>query len=372
MGKPRVIISGGGTGGHVFPAIATANAIRKKYPEAEILFIGAMGKMEMEKVPAVGYPIKGLWISGFQRNFSLTNFLLPLKVLVSLLHAAWIILHFKPQVVVGFGGYASGPTLRMASLLGIPTAIQEQNSIPGKTNQLLGKKAKAVFVAYDHMEKYFLKSKIIKTGNPVRFELIDQNSLRDEAFRYFGLDPAKKTLLIIGGSQGARTINLTLGNGLKELLSHQIQIIWQTGKASFETGLAALEQADINKNSAAVKVVEFIDRMDLAYACASAIVSRSGAMAIAELCMVGKPVILVPFPYAAEDHQTLNALSLVKNDAARMISNQDAPEKLISTILEILGDEKGSEEMASNLKKMAIPESAERIAGEIFKILKMS
>lgn len=367
MLKYRILISGGGTGGHIFPAISIADAIRKRYPDSEILFVGALGKMEMEKVPAAGYRIIGLWISGFQRKFSVSNVILPLKLLVSLLHAAIIILRFKPNVVVGVGGFASGPTLRMASLLGIPTVIQEQNSFPGKTNKILGRKAKVVCVAYDHMEKYFQQTSIVKTGNPIRSEISNPLVLSDEAFQFFNLDKSKKVLLVIGGSQGALSINNAIADGLKTLVANGLQIIWQTGKNGWARSIEAIHSQGYNENEGAIRIYDFINRMDLAYDCASVIVSRAGAIAIAELSSIGKPSILIPFPHAAENHQTRNAVALVEKQAVLMISNHEANEKLVSTILWIVNNFDESLKMADNLKKLSVNNSAELIVDEIFK-----
>lgn len=372
MPDTRIIISGGGTGGHIFPAIAIADAIKRRNPAAEILFIGARGKMEMEKVPSAGYRIIGLWISGYQRNYSWSNLLLPFKIIFSLIQAAIIILKFKPHAVVGVGGFASGPTMRMASLLGVPTAIQEQNSFPGKTNKLLAKKAGVVCVAYDNMERYFKNAKIVKTGNPIRSDFNRTGDISDESFRYFNLDKTKKVILVVGGSQGAVSINNAISIGLKNLIDSGFQIIWQTGRNGFQKAGEAIRSQGFDTENGMIRVYDFINRMDYAYTCASLIVSRAGAIAIAELCTVGKPLVLIPFPHAAEDHQTQNALALVEKQAAILIRNQDASQMLIKTILHMMDNYHDSLKMAENLKKLALHNSSDLIVDEIFNLIKVS
>lgn len=347
------MISGGGTGGHIFPAIAIANAIKKGYPDTEFLFVGALGRMEMEKVPAAGYPILGLPVKGFDRKNMLRNIGI-VKDLIRSLGKAWqAIRAFKPDVVVGVGGYASGPTLRMANLLGIPTVIQEQNSYAGVTNKLLAAKASAICVAYDRMERYFPKEKIIQTGNPVRQDLIAPAAMREEAFRYFNLDPNKKTILIIGGSLGARTINESIEKGLERFDKNNIQIIWQTGKSYAETQKVI---------SDFICRVPFISRMDLAYLAADLVISRAGASSISELCLLEKPVILVPSPNVAEDHQTKNALALSEKNAAVLVKDTDARASLTDTAIRLVNNPAKLLSLKENIAKMAYHNSADKIA----------
>lgn len=356
----RFIISGGGTGGHIFPAIAIANTLKKQSPDSDILFVGANGRMEMERVPAAGYKIKGLNIAGFQRGKIQSNLGLPFKVLSSLLDAYSIIKDFKPNAAIGVGGYASGPLLMAASLSGVPSVIQEQNSFAGITNKILSKRAKKVCVAYEGMDKIFPKEKIVLTGNPVRAEILNKNIDRTKAYKYFGLDENKKTILIIGGSLGARTINESVYASLNSSVNYNVQLLWQTGKTwSME-----------NKGWANVVQLPFIDRMDYAYAVADIIISRAGALSIAELQNIGKPVILVPSPNVTEDHQTHNAMALVKNSAALLVKDNEAKEKLMSTGIKLLSDEPKKKELADNISKMAISDAAERIVAEILKVAK--
>jgi UDP-N-acetylglucosamine--N-acetylmuramyl-(pentapeptide) pyrophosphoryl-undecaprenol N-acetylglucosamine transferase len=360
----KFIISGGGTGGHIFPAIAIANALRSKLPGADILFIGAKGRMEMEKVPAAGFRIEGLWISGLQRKLSLKNLVFPIKLISSLIKAAGIIRSFKPDVVIGVGGYASGPTLRMAAMKKIPCLIQEQNSFPGITNKILAKKATKICVAYDGMEKFFPVGKIVLTGNPVRQHVVEINNKRREALQFFNLDDQHPTLLVVGGSQGSVSINNTIRNNLDLLAGNNIQIIWQTGKTGFEQAKTIVSQ----KNHSQIRVVDFIDRMDLAYAAADCAVSRAGAIAISEICAVGIPAILIPLPSAAEDHQTKNAGALVSKNAAILITDSEAKEKLGKEVIGLINDPIRKNLFSENLKKLAISDSASRIAGEIIKL----
>jgi len=361
----KFIISGGGTGGHIFPAIAIANALKEKQPDANILFVGAKGKMEMEKVPAAGYPIEGLWISGLQRKLTLKNLSFPFKLVSSLAKARSVINKFKPDMVIGVGGYASGPTLRVASGKGIPTLIQEQNSYPGITNKLLAGTVSKICVAYDGMEKFFPSEKIIKTGNPVRKQVIDIKGKREEAARYFGLETSKNTLLIIGGSQGALSINKSITKNLDNYLQKGYQMVWQTGKY-YDKGAQTLAK---QKNSKSLVVTAFIDRMDLAYALADVIISRAGAIAISEICAVAKPPVFIPFPAAAEDHQTKNAQALVDRDAAFMIPDAEAMEKLGETVIKLMENEEIKTMLSGNLKKLAIKNSADRIADEILNLV---
>jgi len=360
MSSKRFIISGGGTGGHIFPAIAIANTLKKQLPDSDILFVGANGRMEMERVPAAGYKIKGLNIAGFQRGKIASNLGLPFKVLSSLLDARTIVNDFKPNAAIGVGGYASGPLLMAASLSGVPCVIQEQNSFAGITNKILSKGAKKVCVAYEGMEAIFPKEKIVLTGNPVRAEILNKNVNRADAYKYFELNESKKTILIIGGSLGARTINESVYASLNNSSTEGIQLLWQTGKSW---------NAE-NKGWHNVTQTAFIDRMDFAYAIADVIISRAGALSIAELQNIGKPVILVPSPNVTEDHQTHNAMALVKNNAAIMIKDNEAKEKLMSAAFELLNDESKKKELSDNISKMAISDAAERIVAEILKVAK--
>jgi len=362
----KIIISGGGTGGHIFPAIAIADAIRKKLAQADILFIGARGKMEMEKVPAAGFPIKGLWISGLKRELSPENLMFPLKVLHSLIKATCIIHRFKADVAVGVGGFASGPALRAAMMLGIPALIQEQNSFPGMTNKLLGKKASKICVAYEGMEKFFPSDKIIITGNPVRKEIIETEGKKGEAASFFGLKASKKTVFIVGGSQGAYSINTCIEKLLPLLKEKQVQLLWQTGR-NFEQRAS---EACVNAGYEEVKVVDFIQRMDLAYALADIVVSRAGAIAIAELAAVCKPVIFIPLPTAAEDHQMKNARRLEEKEAALVIKDHEAAEKLPSLLLNLLGDEASRKKLEKQIGTFAIVDADEKIADEIIALIK--
>jgi UDP-N-acetylglucosamine--N-acetylmuramyl-(pentapeptide) pyrophosphoryl-undecaprenol N-acetylglucosamine transferase len=362
MSKLKFILSGGGTGGHIYPAIAIANELKKRFPEAEFLFVGAKDKMEMQKVPQAGYAIKGLWIAGLQRKLTLQNALFPIKLLSSLWESRKILKSFKPDVVIGTGGFASGPLLNVANSLNIPTLIQEQNSYPGITNKLLSKKAAKICVAYENLEQFFPKEKMILTGNPVRQDLIDVSSKREEAIAFFKLDPKKKTLLILGGSLGARRINQLIEKELQGLMSQKVQIIWQCGKLYLE---------DYSKyNSAQVQVVAFIERMDLVYAAADVVISRAGASSVSELCIVGKPVIFIPSPNVAEDHQTKNAQAIVDKKGAIMIK-ESALEDEFSIVLEaLLKDEGKQQHLGNNIKKLALPQATIQIVDEIEKLLK--
>ena len=362
MSKLKFILSGGGTGGHIYPAIAIANELKKRFPEAEFLFVGAKDKMEMQKVPQAGYAIKGLWIAGLQRKLTLQNALFPIKLLSSLWESRKILKSFKPDVVIGTGGFASGPLLNVANSLNIPTLIQEQNSYPGITNKLLSKKAAKICVAYENLERFFPKEKMILTGNPVRQDLIDVSSKREEAITFFKLDPKKKTLLVLGGSLGARRINQLIEKELQGLLSQKVQIIWQCGKLYLE---------DYSKyNSSQVQVVAFIERMDLVYAAADVVISRAGASSVSELCIVGKPVIFIPSPNVAEDHQTKNAQAIVDKKGAIMIK-ESALEDEFSIVLEALLKDEGKQQLlGDNIKKLALPQATIQIVDEIEKLLK--
>ena len=368
MHKPlKIIISGGGTGGHVFPAISIANAIKEKNPDADILFVGASGKIEMDKVPKAGYKIEGLPVKGFNRKNIFKNISVLMNLLKSIIKANRIIKQFKPDVVVGVGGYASGPVLFRANREGIPTLLQEQNSYAGVTNRLLSKKAKKVCVAYDGMEKYFPGEKIVLAGNPVRKD-IKSNLLKQGQFlNFYGFDKNVKTILILGGSLGARTINNSILRSINVLLEYGYQVIWQTGKYYYKK---IIELTGHLKTSR-LKIADFIAEMDMAYAVADIIVSRAGAGTISELCIIGKPVILVPSPNVAEDHQTKNAMALVGKNAALMVKDSEAGEKLVNQIVELLSDEDLQEKLAGNIKKLAMPNSAGIIADEIIKLSKV-
>jgi UDP-N-acetylglucosamine--N-acetylmuramyl-(pentapeptide) pyrophosphoryl-undecaprenol N-acetylglucosamine transferase len=361
----NIIISGGGTGGHIFPAISIANAIKEQHPEAKILFVGAENRMEMQRVPAAGYNIKGLPIAGFDRKHLLKNISVLIKLAKSQLLARRIIKEFKPQVAVGVGGYASGPTLKMAGMMGIPTLIQEQNSYAGVTNKLLAKKARKICVAYEGMDRFFEKDKIIMTGNPIRQNLIHSKVTHQEGVAFFKLDPSKKTILIIGGSLGARTINECVLQNL-EIIKNQkdIQFIWQTGKSYFEKAKAAIA----NQEELPIFVTDFISNMEQAYAAADLVISRAGAGSISEFCVLGKPVILIPSPNVAEDHQTKNALALVKKDAAIYVKDNQAVEKLIPISLKTIKDDTKLNTLSENIKKLAFPNSASIIAEEVIKL----
>ena len=354
-------MSGGGTGGHIYPAISIADEIKRRNPNADILFVGAKDRMEMEKVPQAGYQIIGLDIAGIQRRMSLKNLTIPFKLLSSLREAQKIMKEQKPDVVIGTGGFASGPTLFMANKNRIPTVIQEQNSYPGITNKWLSKKAKKICVAYDGLEVFFPKESIVKTGNPVRQDLISIEGKREEAIDFFGLDPSKKTLAIIGGSLGSGKINETIDEHLDELLKSGLQILWQTGKYYFEK----YKKHSENKN---VQTLSFIKRMDLLYASADFIVSRAGAGTISELCLVGKPVVFIPSPNVAEDHQTKNALALVKENAAIMLKENEL-DRFRDVLTGLIGDKNAQEKMSQNIKKLALPNATIDIVNEIEKIL---
>jgi UDP-N-acetylglucosamine--N-acetylmuramyl-(pentapeptide) pyrophosphoryl-undecaprenol N-acetylglucosamine transferase len=362
----RIIISGGGTGGHIFPAIAIANALKKLDPSTEILFVGALGRMEMEKVPAAGYKIIGLDIRGIQRGSILKNLALPFKLIGSIMKARKIINEFKPDAAVGVGGYASGPLLFAAGRKKVPYLIQEQNSFAGVTNKRLAKRATKICVAFDGMEVYFPAKKIVKTGNPVRRESVDIAGKREEAFRQFNLSPDKQTILVIGGSLGARTLNDSMINDLEKIIAADVQLIWQTGKHYYDSVVHILGK-DPHPN---IRIMEFLNRMDLAYAAADIIISRAGAGTIAELCVIGKPVILVPSPNVAEDHQTKNAKTLVQDNACEYIADRKATRKLVDAALVLLNDDKKRKILSDNIKSMALPDADEIIAKQVFEIAK--
>jgi UDP-N-acetylglucosamine--N-acetylmuramyl-(pentapeptide) pyrophosphoryl-undecaprenol N-acetylglucosamine transferase len=360
----RVIISGGGTGGHIFPAISVANALRKIDPEIEILFVGAEGRMEMEKIPAAGYRIIGLPVAGLERSLSLRNFVVLIKLLKSLNKAKKVIKEFQPDVVVGVGGYASGPVLRQAGRMGIPTLIQEQNSYAGVTNKLLAKRASVICVAYDGMHKYFPADKIIKTGNPVRQSFENLKSLKDEALTFFNLNKEFPVILVLGGSLGAGSINNSLSENIGLMKDSDCQWLWQTGKYYFEN-VKALVSLSFCEN---ISVHGFINRMDLAYAAADIIVSRAGAGTISELCLVGKPVILIPSPNVAEDHQTKNAKALSEREAAVLIPDGEAVKALVCAAIKLIADKNKREILSANILKMADREADMRIAEEVLKL----
>lgn len=362
----RVILSGGGTGGHIFPAVAIANEIKKMQPNASILFVGALGKMEMEKVPNAGYNIIGISIAGLQRKITLANFKLPFLLIKSYFQTKKIINDFKPHVVVGTGGFASGPILKAAAAKNIPTLIHEGNSYAGLTNKLLGKKVSKVCVAYQNMDNYFPKEKILITGNPIRQDLFDIASKRKESYDFFKLNPNKKTILVIGGSLGAKTINEAIANGLELIIKENFQLIWQTGKAYFPLAKNKIDNYQNNN----LLAFDFISKMDLAYAASDLVVSRAGASSISEICVIGKPCILVPSPNVAEDHQTKNALALQNNNAAILIKDAEASLKLITSCVELLNNTSKLNTLSDNCKKMAFPNATKIIAEEVIKLTK--
>jgi len=362
MKKLKFILSGGGTGGHIYPAVAIANELKLRFPDAEFLFVGAKDKMEMQKVPQAGYKIEGLWIAGLQRKLTLQNAMFPFKLINSLWKSRSIIKEFKPNVVIGTGGFASGPLLQMANMLNIPTVIQEQNSYPGITNKLLSKKANKICVAYENLERFFPKEKMILTGNPVRQDLIDIESKRAEAIQYFNLDSNKKTLLVLGGSLGARRVNQLIEKELDNIVSKEVQIIWQCGKLYFE---------DYKKyNSNTVQVLAFIDRMDLVYSAADIVISRAGASSVSELCIVGKPVIFIPSPNVAEDHQTKNAQSIVDKKGAIMLKESELDSQFSLVFEALLKDQGKQNQLSKNIKQLALPNATKEIVDEIVKLIK--
>lgn len=367
--KPlKIIISGGGSGGHVFPALAIANALKKEHPDTNFLFVGAEDKIEMEKVPKAGYEIVGLWISGFHRKLTKRNLMFPIKLIASLWKAGRILNRFKPDVVVGVGGFASGPVLEMATRKNYPCLIQEQNSYPGLTNKLLAKKVDKICVAYDGLERFFPSEKIVKTGNPVRKDFLQAEIDKKEAYNYFGLEPSRKTIFIFGGSLGAQSINEAVADNALLLKKHpEVQVLWQVGKfyyERFQDGETALLPN--------VQIRSFVDRMDLAYAIADVIICRAGALTIAELCLVGKAAIFIPSPNVAEDHQTANAKALSGKDAAILIKDSEAKQLIIKKALEVLDDEVLRERLGQNIRQLAVTDAAERIATEVLQLVKSS
>lgn len=361
----RIIISGGGTGGHIFPAVSIANAIRAKYPEAKILFVGALGRMEMQRVPAAGYEIVGLPISGFNRKNMLKNVVVLYRIWKSQQMAKKIIRKFNPMAAVGVGGYASGPMLNQCTKMGIPCLIQEQNSYAGVTNKILSKKVDRICVAYDGMERFFPADKIVKTGNPVRQALFDTKLTKAEALKSFGLSEDKKTILIVGGSLGARTVNESVLQNLDMIKESGVQFIWQTGKYYNASIMAELKQRGTVPS---LHVTDFISDMGAAYKAADLVISRAGASSISEFCLIGKPVILVPSPNVAEDHQTKNAMALVNKNAALYVKDADAPAEVVKLALQTVKDDARLKELSENILKLALPDSADIIANEVVKL----
>ncbi len=361
-----MIISGGGTGGHVYPAIAIANAFKARFEDAEILFVGAKGKMEMQKVPEAGYTIKGLWISGLQRKLTLDNLSFPLKVIDSLVKSKKIIKRFKPHAAVGVGGYASGPLLRMAVKNRVPAIVQEQNSYAGLTNKVLAKKVQKVCVAYPHMERFFPAEKVVLTGNPVRKDITELADKKDVGMTHFDLRKDMPVLLVLGGSLGARTLNDSIIHNVEKLVDAQVQVIWQCGKfyhTEMQDKLARVE------HNGQIRLFEFLKEMDLAYAVADAVISRAGALSVSELSIAGKPTVFVPSPNVAEDHQTKNAMAMVKNEAAILVKDTEARKVLIDTAIDLLKDEDKKAQLSRNIKAMAKPDAANEIVDEIVKLI---
>ena len=363
MKKYKFILSGGGTGGHIYPAVAIANELKSRFPDCEILFVGAQDKMEMQKVPQAGYAIEGLWIAGIQRKLTLQNMMFPLKLASSLWKSRKIIKKFKPDAVIGTGGFASGPLLQVANSNNIPTVIQEQNSYPGITNKILSKKANAICVAYENLERFFPKDKIVFTGNPVRQDLLDSDSKTQEGISYFKLDANKKTLLILGGSLGARRVNQLIEKELDFLLASGVQVFWQCGKLYFE------EYKKYNDKQN-VQVVSFIDRMDLIYAAADFVISRAGASSVSELCLVGKPTIFIPSPNVAEDHQTKNAKAIVDKKGAILLKENELDDKFETTFSDLISNQNLQKELSQNIKSLAKPNATKDIVEEIIKLIK--
>lgn len=361
--KYKIILSGGGTGGHIYPAIAIANELKTRFPDTTFLFVGAKDRMEMDKIPQAGYKIEGLWITGIERKLTFKNLMFPFKLINSLWNARKIINKFKPNVTIGTGGFASGPLLQMAALKGIPSLIQEQNSYPGITNKLLSKKVNKICVAYNGLERFFPKHKIIKTGNPVRQDLLDISSKRAKGIKHFNLVEDKKTLLVLGGSLGAKAINELLKRELDFLQTQQVQIIWQTGKLYYN-------DYKINGDIKHVYIHQYINNMDYAYAAADFIISRAGAGSVSELCIVGKPVVFVPSPYVAEDHQTKNAMAVVKENAAIMIAQEDLEVDFKNKFSQLVASKDKQKELSQNIKKLALVNATKEIVDEVEKLLK--
>jgi UDP-N-acetylglucosamine--N-acetylmuramyl-(pentapeptide) pyrophosphoryl-undecaprenol N-acetylglucosamine transferase len=362
MKQYKFILSGGGTGGHIYPAIAIANELKLRFPDCEILFVGAQDKMEMQKVPQAGYNIKGLWIAGIQRKLTLQNAMFPLKLASSLIKSFRILKQFMPNVVIGTGGFASGAVLKVATMLRIPTVIQEQNSYPGITNKLLSKKANKICVAYENLERFFPKDKMMLTGNPVRQDLISIDDKRDEAINYFKLDPNKKTILVLGGSLGSRRINQLIAKEIDWLLKQDVQIIWQCGKLYFDDYKCFSDKEN-------VQLFSFIDRMDLVYAAADMIISRSGASSVSELAIVGKPVIFIPSPNVAEDHQTKNAQAIVDKHGAVLLKESQLDTEFQIVFEALLKDKSKQDDLSKNIKQLALPNATKQIVDEILKLI---
>lgn len=362
MNNYRIILSGGGTGGHIYPAIAIANELKSRYPNAEFLFVGAKDKMEMEKVPQAGYKIEGLWISGIQRKLTLKNLTFPFKVMMSLLRSSKILKTFKPDVVIGTGGFASGPLLQVAASKKIPCLIQEQNSYPGITNKLLSKKVNKICVAYDGLERFFPKEKIVKTGNPIRQDLLEIDNKTIKAKDTFGLKHGKHTLLVLGGSLGARRINELIEKELEFFQTHNVQVIWQCGKLYYQ-------EYKVYNNEEDVQVHPFLNNMDFAYAASDIIISRAGAGSVSELCVVGKPVVFIPSPNVAEDHQTKNALAIVEKEAALMIKESDLDIDFENTFAPLVSSMERRKKLGTNIKKLALVNATKDIADEVEKLL---
>lgn len=362
MAKKKFILSGGGTGGHIYPAVAIANELKLRFPDAEFLFVGAQDKMEMQKVPQAGYAIKGLWIAGLQRKLTLQNLMFPLKLMSSLWNARGIIREFKPDVVIGTGGFASGPTLQAAGAAGIPTVVQEQNSYPGITNKMLAKKAAKICVAYEGLERFFPKDKIVLTGNPVRQDLIAMHDHKAQAVDYFKLDANKRTLLVLGGSLGSRRINQLIAKEVVNMAAQGVQVIWQCGKFYYDEYRHFGDKENI-------QVMAFIDRMDLVYAAADIVISRAGASSVSELCLVGKPVIFIPSPNVAEDHQTKNAKAIVEKGGAILLKESELDTQFQTTFNNLLNDENKQRELGANILKLGKPNATKEIVDEIVKLL---
>ncbi len=368
----RIIISGGGTGGHIYPAIAIANALRSIRPDTEVLFVGAQGRMEMQKVPEAGYHIEGLWISGLQRKLTTDNLAFPLKVIFSVFKSFRILARFRPDVAVGVGGFASGPLLYAASLKKIPALLQEQNSYAGLTNKMLANQVQKICVAHHGMERFFPNDKLVFTGNPIRQDIVTLaaegvDSRRAEGLEYFRLSADKPTLLVVGGSLGARTLNVSVLAGIDKLTAQGVQVIWQSGKTAYQAMGAQLAAID---HRPGIQLREFLTRMDLAYAVADVVVSRAGALAISELALVRKPVIFVPSPNVAEDHQRKNAEALVKENAALMVLDVDVPKQLIDQAIALLNDPSRQQVLQQNIGQLARPEAAQQIAEEVLSLVK--
>lgn len=362
MAKKKFILSGGGTGGHIYPAVAIANELKSRFPDAEFLFVGAQDKMEMQKVPQAGYNIKGLWIAGLQRKLTLQNMMFPIKLMSSLLKARSIVREFKPDIAIGTGGFASGPLLQVAGFAGIPTLIQEQNSYPGITNKMLAKRAAKICVAYENLERFFPKDKIVLTGNPVRQDLIAMHDRRQQAVDYFKLDPDKKTLLVLGGSLGSRRINQLIAKEVVGITAQNVQVIWQCGKFYIDEYKHFGEKQNI-------QVTAFIDRMDLVYAAADIVISRAGASSVSELCIVGKPVIFIPSPNVAEDHQTKNAKAIVDKGGAILLKESELDSQFADTFNNLLADANKQKELGENIKKLAKANATKDIVEEIIKLI---